>query len=304
MMRFKTLLLILCLFITSDIHAIEGELKASIRDVFGTVSRTFNSDEFGPLPEGMSIIIGDNFRGLKICQGDLEIRIDAWSSDEGLLERFEAAKNRGLEIHAVVNGTFYASRGPLGSVISDGRFPKDMTQVPGSLSRCFFASFRGDKDRQYWYLGETSVRGSDLLTYGFKNRGWFNVPEEIYGNIDQFLGGGGWVLRNRKDMSRDAYDRQRFRFRAEDQTSRKTVVAQDEERNLYLIVFDLGYTFHMVARTLVKDEKFAGVRDAIFFDGGSSSAIVLNGKYLVAPLYIVDRARFTAIQILSPIGVW
>lgn len=303
-MKFKILFLMFCLFVTSDSYAVEVNLKESIRDVFSRISQTFNSEEFGRLPEGMTIIIGNNFRGLKISQGDLEIRVDAWSSDEGLLERFETAKSQGMEIHAVVNGTFFASRGPLGSVISDGKFPEDIIQVPGSLSRCFIASFRGDKDRQFWFLGETSIRGSDLLTFGFKSRGWFNVPEEIYGHIDQLLGGGGWVLRNGRDMSRDAYDRQRFRFRSEDQSSRKTVVAQDEERNLYFIVFDVGFTFNMVARTLVKDKNFTDVRDAIFFDGGSSSAIVLNGKYLVAPLYVIDRARFTAIQILSPIGVW
>jgi hypothetical protein len=129
------------------------------------------------------------------------------------------------------------------------------------------------------------------------------VPE-IFGRIDQLLGGGGWVLRSRHDVHRESYERQRFLFRREDQTSRHTIIAQDSDRNLYLLVFEEGQNLHMIARTLVKEPVFSKVKDAIFLDGGASSAIVLNQKYLVSPLYVIDKARFSAIQVFISDAKW
>jgi hypothetical protein len=287
----------------SESH-LKSDIKGEIRKIFGQVSGAMNGKEFGELPEGVQIIRVKGCTGLKICQGKLEIRVDTWADDKGLLERFgECREMFGKRLVAAINGSFYSSRGVLGPVVSDGTLPQNIRQIPGSLSRCFVASFRATKNRQYWYLGETSVKGAELLRYGFKEKGWFNVPE-IFGRIDQLLGGGGWVLRSRHDVHRESYERQRFLFRREDQTSRHTIIAQDSDRNLYLLVFEEGQNLHMIARTLVKEPVFSKVKDAIFLDGGASSAIVLNQKYLVSPLYVIDKARFSAIQVFISDAKW
>lgn len=280
------------------------QLKSGLRSVFSQISEGFNGTEFGKLPEGLEIINTKGCKGIKITQGKLEIRVDSWTEDIGLLERFKESREiHGKNLIAAINGSFFSSRGVLGPVVSDGGLPADVRQIPGALSRCFLASFRAIKNRQYWYIGETSVKGPDLLRFAFKEQGWFNVPE-IYGRIDQLLGGGGWILRSRHDVHRESYERQRFLFRREDQTSRHTVIAQDSERNLYLLVFETGQNLSMIARTLVKDPVFASVQDAFFIDGGSSSTIVLKEKYLVAPLYVVDKARFSAIQVFVLDAKW
>ncbi|KAF1083494.1 MAG: hypothetical protein GQF41_0272 [Candidatus Rifleibacterium amylolyticum] len=280
------------------------EVKEGARKLLSQMSQQVSAAELGTLPVGFEVVEGATYRGFKIHQGKLEIRVHTWNDDTGLLENYQRSQEEGARIVAAVNGTFFSSRGVLGSVVSDGGIPADIYQSPGQLSRCFVASFRGDKDRQTWYLGETSLAGGNLLGLGFKERGWFNIPSVFASHCDNLLGGGGWILRERKDVHMEAYERQRFRFSKADQKSRKTVIAQDSERNLYFLVFETGNTFHMVARTLVKDKVFARVREAIFLDGGSSSAIVVKGKYLVPPLYMVDRARFTCIQILVPDLTW
>lgn len=281
-----------------------GNLKVGIRKVLSQVVEKPPVESFGRLPEGLTIIEGKGYRGFKVVQGKLELRVHTWSDDTGLLENYKLAKESGLEIIAAVNGTFYSSRGILGQAVSDGALPHGIQLIPGLLSRCFLATFRAAKGRQFWYLGETSLQPADTVRFSFKEKAWFNVPEIYDGTIDNLIGGGGWIMRNRKDVHMEAYDRQRFRFRKEDQTARKTVVAQDSERNLYFIVFEDGFTFHMVARTFAKEEAFANVREAIFLDGGSSSAIVLKDKYLVPPLYMLDRARFSCIQIIVPPTTW
>lgn len=283
---------------------LKTELKGGLRKIFSQLSEKISSEDFGRLPEGLEIIEGKGFRGIKITQGKLEIRVHTWADETGLLDNYRLARESGLEIVAAINGSFYSSRGVLGQVVADGKLPANVRQIPGLLSRCFIASFRAMKNRQFWYLGETSLQEGDLVRFAFKEKAWFNVPEIYDGVIDNLLGGGGWILRCRKDVHMEAYDRQRFRFRNEDQTSRKTVVAQDSDRNLYFLVFEDGFTFHMVARALAKEEVFAKVRDAFFLDGGSSSAIVLKDKYLVPPLYLIDKARFSCIQILVPATTW
>ncbi len=307
-MKLLTSLFFLILYLLSGsvAHAfdLQSTLKEGAREAIARLSQPANTAELGQLPPGFEIIAGDSYRGFKIQQGKLEIRVHTWNDDTGLLDNYRRSEEEGAKIVAAVNGTFYMSRGVLASVVSDGGIPADLYQSPGKLSRCFVASFRGDKNRQTWYLGETSLTGGELLGYGFKERGWFNIPSVFASHCDNLLGGGGWILRERKDVHMEAYERQRFRFPKADQKSRKTVIAQDSDRNLYFLVFETGNTFHMVARTLVKDQNFAKVREAIFLDGGSSSAIVVKGKYLVLPLYMVDRARFSCIQILIPDLTW
>ncbi len=308
-MKQRTLIIIfivLCTLSQATLSAfnLKGQLKEGARQVLAQISQPISVEELGPLPTGFEIIEGANFRGFKIHQGKLEIRVHTWSDESGLLDNYRRNEEAGANIVAAVNGAFYCSRGVLGSVVSDGTLPPGLYQSPGKLSRCFVASFRGDKNRQTWYLGETSLVGDKLLTLGFKEHGWFNVPSIFARHCDNLLGGGGWILRDREDVHMEAYERQRFRFAKADQNSRKTVIAQDSERNLYFLVFETGNTFHQVARTFVKEPVFALVREAIFLDGGSSSTVVVKGKYLVPPLYMVDRARFTSIEILVPEFVW
>jgi hypothetical protein len=308
MNRLNNIFLLFCLVICQPFAAsafeINGELKAGLRKVFSQLTEQTKTEEFGRLPQGIEIIEGPGFRGLKVIQGKMELRVHTWPEDHGLMDAFNKAKEGGMEIIAAVNGTFYSSRGILGQVVSDGKLPANVRQIPGKLSRCFIATFRAMEGRQFWYLGETSLQDNDLIRFSFKENAWFNVPEIYDGTIDNLVGGGGWILRGRKDIHMEAYDRQRFRFRREDQTSRKTVIAQDCDRNLYFVVFETGHNFHMVARTLAKEEVFSKVKDAFFVDGGSSSSIVLKGKYLVAPLYLVDKARFSCIQIFAAPSPW
>ncbi|GAB4279761.1 MAG: hypothetical protein Kow0029_23800 [Candidatus Rifleibacteriota bacterium] len=279
-------------------------LKEGLRNVFGKVSRSLDEIDFGKLPEGLEIIDIPGCKGIKITQGKFEIRVDTWPEDIGLLQRFKVCREiYGKNLIAAINGTFYSSRGVLGPVVSDRAIPGNVRQIPGSLSRCFVASFRATKNRQYWYIGETSEKGSTLVRYALKDLAWFNVPE-IYGTIDNLLGGGGWILRSRHDVHNESYTRQRFLFRKEDKTSRHSVIAQDSERNLYLLVFEEGQTLHMIARKFVKEPVFSKVQDAFFIDGGASSAIVLKGKYLVSPLYVVDKARFSALQVIVLDAKW
>ncbi|MBU1105664.1 MAG: phosphodiester glycosidase family protein [Candidatus Riflebacteria bacterium] len=300
------ILMILCLSSGSNLsgYDLPAELKEGARQVLAQMSPKVTVAELGKLPEGFEIIEGSDYRGFKIRQGKLEMRVHAWTDETGLLDNYKRSEEDGLKIVAAVNGTFYCSRGVLGSVVSDSGIPSGLYQAPGKLSRCFIASFRGDKNHQTWYLGETSLLGGELLRLGFKERGWFNVPNVFANYCDNLLGGGGWILRGGKYVHNEAYERQRFRFRKADQNSRKTIIAQDSERSLYFLVFETGNTFYQAAQTLVKEPIFAKIREAIFLDGGSSSAIVVNGKYLVPPLYMVDRARFSCIQILVPELAW
>ena len=289
---------------------LQGGLKSEIRGLLSQFAVKLPVSDFGKLPDGLEIIDGKGYRGIKIKQGKLLIKVHTWTGNEGLLETHEKCRKEGEESGAVdalvasINGTFYSPRGVLGQVISEAMLPPAIVQIPGRLSRCFIASFRGAKKRQFWYIGETSFQAQDLFDPYKRTDVWFNRSIVFDSVIDNLLGGGGWILRNREDVHMEAYDRQRFRFRKEDQTSCKTVVAQDDSRNLYFLVFANGFNFHMVARTFIKDEVFAGVRDVFFLDGGSSSAIVLNGKYLVPPLYLVDKARFSCLQVLVPPTTW
>ena len=287
----------------SDYKELKVGLKGGVRRLFENMNKNLSVKEFGKLPDGLSIVEGNGFRGIKITQGLLEFRAYTWLDNTGLLENYNRCLEDGDSIVAAINGSFYSERGVLGQVIQDGQIPR-LKQIPGRLSRCFVCAYRGAKNAQYWYLGETSLSAIELMTPHNKEMVWFNGAADSSVRCDNLLGGGGWILRDRKDTHWEAVERQFFRFRQEDQTSRKTVVAQDSERNLYFIVFEAGFTLHQVAREFVKNDVFKDIEDAIFLDGGSSSCIVLNGKYLVAPLYMVDKARFSCIQILKPTLIW
>lgn len=212
------------------------------------------------------------------------------------MERYNQVAEEDQNLLFAVNGTFYSSRGILGQVISDGMIPQNIKQMSGTLPRCFLVSFKGIKGAQYWFIGETTITAS-IIKANLFDKVWFNGDNPIGTPIDNLLGGGGWILRDKRDVHNESYDRQRFRFFDEDKTARRTVVAQDIYRNLYFIIFEAGQTLHMIARELVKNPVFQDVKDAFFFDGGASSCMVLKGKYLVSPLYIVDKARFSAIMV-------
>lgn len=279
-------------------------LKSGMRKFLEGFGPKLKKEDFGNLPEGIEIIDGNGFRGIKVIQGKLEFRTHTWTDNTGLLDNYKLCRESGEEIIAAINGSFFSERGVLGQVITDG-FSASVRQIPARLSRCFLASFRGGKNFQFWYLGETPLNSRELLDKHDKAMVWYNGGggnNEI--RIDNLIGGGGWILKNRKDAHNEAVERQFFRFRREDQTSRKTVIAQDNSRNLYFLVFEEGFTLHQVARCFVKTEMFKDVNDAIFLDGGSSSCIVLKGKYLVPPLYLIDKCRFSCIKIMRPEVLW
>ena len=287
----------------SNYKAIKTGLKSEIRNIFENMNKNLPKEDFGKLPEGLSIIEGEGFRGIKILHGLLEFRAYTWADDSGLLDNYQKCREAGDQVVAAINGTFYSERGILGQVIQDGQIPY-VRQIPGRLSRCFVCAYRGAKNAQFWYLGETPLSSNELMRPHSKDMVWYNGAANTDIIVDNLIGGGGWILKNRKDAHWEAIERQFFRFRSEDQTSRKTVVAQDTQRNLYFLVFEAGFSLHQVARAFVKNDVFKDVTDAIFLDGGSSSCIVLNGKYLVAPLYLVDKARFSCIQIIKPTLIW
>lgn len=287
---------------SADIASAAADLKVSLksgmRTILAGLSERIPASEFGKLPDGLEIIEGKGFRGLKMQCEKLDINVHTWHEDEGLLAQYKKCKAENDNLVAAINGSFYSERGVLGQVIVNSGIPW-IKQIPGRLSRCFVCSFRGSKDVQFCYLGETSLKATELLSKYEKEMVWFNGNAMSTLNIEYLLGGGGWILKQRKDAHNEAIDRQYFKFRREDQTSRKTVIAQDSERSLYFLVFEEGFTLHMVAREFVKNKIFEKVQDAIFLDGGSSSCIVLKGKYLVPPLYLVDKARFSCINIVK-----
>jgi hypothetical protein len=306
-MNKKTVFLfLLIIFMAKGLCASElkTNLKSKVQQAFLSITEKQPLTNFKSY-NGIELIEGEGYRGLKLTVGYVEIKIDTWTEDVGLLERFKqkVAEEENEKLVASINGTFYSSRGILGQVIVDGSVPKWPKQFVAALPRAFLSSFRGLKGYQHWFLGETTV-DAWVLKSNIYDKVWFNGESSTGTMMDNFIGGGGWILRARRDVHKEALDRQRFRFRDEDLRSRKTVVAQDTERALYLLVFEVGSSLHQVARTFVKDERFSGVQEAIFLDGGASSCIVINGEYFVPPLYIVDKARFSAIDIYKTDATW
>ncbi|OQB49714.1 MAG: hypothetical protein BWY02_01211 [bacterium ADurb.Bin157] len=301
----KFLLLIILLSSVSRLYSsdLKSELKSNVQFFFRSLTENHSVKDFGVLPEGLEIVEGDGYRGLKLSTGYFELRVDTWGEDIGLLERFNKAKTENEQLFAAINGTFYSSRGILGQIISDGQIPVWPKQYIAALPRCFLSTFRGLKGYQHWFIGETTV-GASVLKTGIFDKVWFNGESSTGTIMDNLIGGGGWILRNRKDVHDESFDRQRFRFKNEDLKARRTVIAQDSDRFIYFIVFEAGNSLHQIARAFVHNKVFEKVREAIFLDGGASSCIVLNGKYLVPPLYLVDKARFSAIQVLKSDLTW
>ncbi|NLI78178.1 MAG: phosphodiester glycosidase family protein [Candidatus Riflebacteria bacterium] len=196
-----------------------------------------------------------------------------------------------------INGSFYSTQGVLGQVVIDGDLPRQPRQLPASLSRCFVAEVTGPGGPR-WLLGETAARGQALLAPDFLAGAAMNRPLRPGERLRNLLGGGGWIVREGKDVHMEAYGRQRFRFRKVDQDSRHTVLAMDRDDRLYLLVFETGANLAAVSAALRDPSRFPdGITDAIFLDGGSSSVLVWAGRNLVAPLYLVDKARFSALAV-------
>lgn len=301
----KIFLLIILLSFASQSNSSElkSDLKSNVQFFFKSLTENHSAEDFGVLPEGIEILEGKGYRGIKLTVGFFEVRVDTWGEDIGLLERFNKEKSDNEQLYAAINGTFYSSRGILGQIISDGQIPVWPKQYIAALPRCFFSTFRGLKGYQHWFIGETTV-GASILKTGIFDKVWFNGESSTGTIMDNVIGGGGWILRNRKDVHNESLERQRFRFKTEDLKARRTVVAQDTDRCIYFMVFETGNSLHQIARTFVKDKVFEKVNDAIFLDGGASSCIVLNGKYLVPPLYLVDKARFSGIQVIKSDLTW
>ncbi|MDD3001804.1 MAG: phosphodiester glycosidase family protein [Candidatus Riflebacteria bacterium] len=301
----KLFLLIILLTFAGQSYSSElkSELKSNLQFFFKSLTENHSVKDFGVLPEGIEIIEGEGYRGIKLSVSYFELRVDTWGEDIGLLERFNKEKSDNDQLFAAINGTFYSSRGILGQVISDGKIPVWPKQYIAALPRCFLSTFRGLKGYQHWFIGETTV-GASVLKTGIFDKVWFNGESSTGTIMDNAIGGGGWILRNRKDVHNESFDRQRFRFKTEDLKARRTVVAQDTDRCIYLLVFETGNSLHQIARTFAHNKVFEKVNDAFFLDGGASSCIVLNGKYLVPPLYLVDKARFSAIQVIKSDLTW
>lgn len=260
----------------------------------GELSHAVGDGDVGSLPAGIEKIDLPEVKGLCVAQGIAELDLHAWNGEPGLLEQFRKAAEADGSLIAAINGSFFGTQGVLGQLVVSGKRPTNIRQMPASFSRCFIAVLQGPSFRR-WVLGETSVHGPALCLPEFFTSSWFNRSIRDCDRLDHLLGGGGWIIRDRKDVHMEAYGRQKFRFRKEDQDSRHSVIAMDSVDNLYLLVFETGSNLAAVAKMLRTRPEFRDVTDAIFLDGGSSSALIANGKYLAAPLYLVDKARYTAL---------
>lgn len=275
--------------------------KGTVRKILTDFASDIKPENFDPLPEGLKIIASEKFTGLKVAPGSLILRINTWKEPHGLLVENKRSIDQGLKVVAEVNGTFFSQRGPLGQVISDGVIPKNIRQFPGTITRSFFAIYKDLETQQRWIFGETSLSADNFIKDILPpNKCRFNEAKPISSNITGLIGGGGWLINNGKPAYNEAVKRQFFRFRPEDETACKTVLAKDSEGFLYLVVFKSGLNLYNVTLALMKAPEFGKITSAIFLDGGSSSCIVLKEKYLVPPLYQIDKCRFTSIQLLLP----
>lgn len=268
--------------------------KQSVRGFMGELSRTVGDGEVGSLPAGIEKIDLPGVKGLRVDKGIGDLGLHAWNGEPGLLGQFRKTAEADGSLVAAINGSFFGTQGVLGQLVVCGKRPQNIRQMPASFSRCFIAVLRGPSFRR-WILGETAVRGSSLCLPEFFSSSRFNRPIRDGDRLEHLLGGGGWIIRDRNDVHMEAYGRQKFRFRKEDQDSRHSVIAMDSQDSLYLLVFETGANLAAVAKMLRTMPEFHDVTDAIFLDGGSSSVMIANGAYLVSPLYLVDKARYTAL---------
>ncbi|MBF0499477.1 MAG: phosphodiester glycosidase family protein [Candidatus Riflebacteria bacterium] len=280
-------------------------LKPLVRELFGEISEILNAAPRFTLPEGASKIVSAGAHGVRFQPGRFELRIHVWTGEGGLQDEMSIASTDYSVPVAAINGTFFCDKGPLGQVIVDGVVPRGITQIPGRISRCFVASIAVAGGKTRWVIGETDRPATALIASGgLDGLSLFSGATAACGahageSVRWLLGGAGWIVRAGKDVHLEAYQRQRFQFRKVDQDSRHSVIALDSEGGLLMIVFETGLNLEAVSRILLTQPQFKGITDAIFFDGGSSSELVVGREYLVSPLYLVDKARFTAITIVS-----
>ncbi|RCK80486.1 MAG: hypothetical protein OZSIB_3232 [Candidatus Ozemobacter sibiricus] len=275
----------------------QDSLKGAVRSWFGALAAATTVADPGPLPDGVVIWQAPGCRGIRLEPGRFRVAPLVWSGSHGLLDEVRRRAASDAALLAAINGTFYSMQGPLGPIVIDGRVPERPRPLPGTLSRCCLVVIEED-GRRRWRLGETAASLATLVGPGWPPGLSVNRPVAPGARVVHLLGGGGWIVRQGRDVHMEAYQRQRFRFRRVDQDSRHTVVAMDDQDRLYLLVFENGANLSRVSAVLRDRAHFPGITEAVFFDGGSSSTLVWRDDYLVAPLYLIDKARFSAI------GVW
>lgn len=276
-----------------------SDIKPAFRSLIGRITGSLAKKDFGRLPDGMAVIKFPGCRGIRLEPGKFQVRTSCWTESTGLLQKYLRSAEKNPALVAAINGTFYYERGVLGQLIVDGQMPKEIKQAPGSRFRSFFAVIQPDGTNESWLIGETSESTSEILSQPGFVRQFTDKPQFYNGKIVSLIGGLGRIVRNGKNVHMEAYEKQKFRFRKADQSSRKSVIALDCVNRLYLLVFETGFTFNQVASMLLERPDFESVTDAVFLDGGSSSTMILKGEYLVLPLYLADMAKYSCIEIYS-----
>ncbi|HQG28392.1 MAG TPA: hypothetical protein PLY73_07520, partial [Candidatus Ozemobacteraceae bacterium] len=184
-------------------------LKQSVRGFLGELSQAVGG-EVGSLPAGIDRINLPGVKGLRVSQGIGKLDLHAWNGEPGLLHQFRTAVASDGSLVAAINGSFFGTQGVLGQLVVSGKRPPNVRQMPASFSRCFIAVLKGPGFPR-WVLGETAVHGASLCLPEFFTSSRFNRPIRDSDRLEHLLGGGGWIIRDRKDVHMEAYGRQKFR---------------------------------------------------------------------------------------------
>ena len=294
-----TRLLAALLLIWPGVVLADNSLKGKVRSFFGLFADAASEADIKQLPDGIELVAFPGCKGLRIESGKFGIEPITWNESRGLLDELVRRDGSGTRIIAGINGSFFSTRGILGQVVlPERKLPIGVRQISASFSRCFVATIKGKSGRR-WVFGETVASAKNLLSADFPANVFLNRPMDPGDQLESVLGGGGWIVREGKDVHMESYKRQRFRFRKVDRDSRHTVIAMDALNRLYLLIFEAGANLELVSSMLRVQPELKGLTDAFFLDGGSSSVLVLRGKYLVAPLYLIDKARFSGLTVVS-----
>lgn len=298
--------------------------KQNLRNIFSLINpmnyEINTKENLNISKDGIEIINGNKYLGIAIDTSYFNLLPIIWSENFGLLEQIKRI-NGILEgelnnfqnqcyyakscIIAAVNGTFYSHDAVLGQVIVNSQIPTNIKQqVSNKYPKACLIVLTDSFGNQKVIVGETSFTARQILNKWQQEQNLIKCFSYLNSNIDEnykllhLLGGAGWIIRGGKDVHMDAYNRQNFRFKKENQDARHTVVATSHNNKyIYFIVFENGLNLSKIADILLN--KFnTKITDAIFYDGGSSSTIVFNNAYLVKPLYFIDKARFTAIGVV------